>query len=75
MRQQTIKKKALELNLSTIEVRKNEIEGAHAEVETLLKALGLSWGGYTTGYGTLVVRKGYEADPHDFNSVYSRHHY
>lgn len=75
MRQKTIQKKALELNLSTIQVRKNEIEGAHAEVETLLNALGLSWSGYTTGYGTLIVRKGYQVDPHDFNSPYSRQHY
>lgn len=75
MRQDTIRRKAEELNLKTIEVRKGEIEGAHEEVETLLKALNLNWGGFTTGYGTLIVRKGYEIDPHDFNSVYSRHHY
>jgi hypothetical protein len=74
MRQDTIQKKARELNLKTIEVRRNEIEGSHEEVETLLSALKLSWGGFTTGYGTLIVRKGYEVDPHDFNSVYSRHH-
>jgi hypothetical protein len=75
MRQDTIRRKAKELNLKTIEVRKGEIEGSHEEVETLLNALNLKWGGFTTGYNTLIVRKGYEIDPHDFNSVYSRHHY
>jgi hypothetical protein len=75
IRQATIKRKAKELNLKTVEVRLGEIEGLHEEVETLLNALNLNWGGYTTGYGTLIVRKGYEVDPHDFNSVYSHHHY
>lgn len=75
MRKDRIQKKAAELNLTTVEVRKGEIEGSHKEVDQLLTALGLSWGGYTTGYGTLVVRKDYVLDLEDFNSVYSRHHY
>lgn len=75
IRQMTIEKKAQELNLKTVEVRRGEIEGSHKEVETLLKALNLNWGGYTTGYGSLIVRKGYQSDLHDFNSPYSREHY
>lgn len=75
MRQSTIRKKAAELKLATIEVRKNEIEGSHEEVETLLAALGFQWGGFTTGYGTLIVRENYQSDPFDFNNRASKHHY
>lgn len=75
MRKDTIQKKAQELNLKTIEVRRNEIEGSHKEVRKLLKALNLCWSGFTTGYGTLLVRKGYQVDPYDAMSPYSRHQY
>lgn len=75
MRKDTIQKKAKELNLTTIEARRNEIEGSPEEVEILLNALGLCWSGFITGCGNLIVRKGYEVDPYDFNSPYSRHHY
>ena len=75
MRQSKIRNTAKKLGLTTIEVRKDEIEGSHEEVETLLSALRLTWGGFTTGYGTLIVRANYESDPHDFNSRFSKHHY
>jgi hypothetical protein len=74
MRKNTIEKKAKELNLTTIEVSTNQIEGSHEEVEQLMEALNIQWGGYTTGYGSLVVRKGYESLG-DWNDSSSRHHY
>ena len=75
MTKRTIENKARELNLTSIIVRAKEIEGIPEEVEKLLEALNLNWGGFMTGYDYLIVRADYISDEHDFNSVYSKHHY
>lgn len=35
----------------------------------------VAWGGYKTGWGGWVLRPGYQIDPHDYSSPYSKHHY
>ncbi len=71
--------KALTANNITAEIRGRgaslEVEIATSEDVEKFCANIADWGGFTTGYGAVILRAGYVADPHPFDSVCARAHY